>query len=90
MTACGVALGAGLERLQDPTDSRARVTNVAYAYYPDKPELRVRLTLATGFEKYAVYRDALTIQSVLTVLRTDIRKLHCVYRDNDVLAIVAE
>lgn len=84
------ASAAGPERLHDATDSRARVTNVAYSYYPDKAELRVRLTLANGFEKYAVYRDAVVIQNVLTVLRHDVKKLHCIYRDNDVIAIIAE
>jgi hypothetical protein len=55
--------GAEPERLYDVTASRSRVTNVAYGYYRSKSELRVRLALANGFEKYATYRDAATIKT---------------------------
>lgn len=90
--AAGLGLKSGFSRLYELTDSRGRVVKADFAYYPDDPELRVRVTLAGGRQANGSYRDPDRIRTLLLVLRGDPTRLSCVFdsRENRILALYRE
>jgi hypothetical protein len=84
------ALGAESVRLFEVNDSRSKVTEAAYAYYPAKAELRVRLTLANHQVKSGRYRDTEVVKHLLAVLPDDDRELFCTYNGNAILSVYTE
>jgi hypothetical protein len=76
--------------LFEPTDSRGRVVQAAYAYYPDKAELRVRLTLDNRMVKSGLYRNAEVIRHLLALLSGNDHELFCTYKGNAILAVFTE
>jgi hypothetical protein len=76
--------------LFEATDSRGRVVQAAYAYYPDKAELRVRLTLDNRMVKSGLYRKAEVIRHLLALLSGNDHELFCTYKGNAILAVFTE
>jgi len=76
--------------LFEATDSRGRVVQAAYAYYPDKAELRVRLTLENRMVKSGLYRNAEVIRHLLALLSGNDHELFCTYKGNAILAVFTE
>ena len=76
--------------LFEETDSRGRVVQAAYAYYPDKAELRVRLTLDNRMVKSGLYRKAEVIRHLLALLSGNDHELFCTYKGNAILAVFTE
>jgi hypothetical protein len=85
----GVAGNESVE-LFEATDSRGRVVKAAYAYYPDKAELRVRLTLDNRMVKSGLYRNAEVIRHLLALLSGNDHELFCTYKGNTILAVFTE
>jgi len=86
----GVSGKESVVELFEPTDSRGRVVQAAYAYYPDKAELRVRLTLDNRMVKSGLYRKAEVIRHLLALLSGNDHELFCTYKGNAILAVFTE
>ena len=88
-----LAVGVSGEKsiqLFDATDSRGRVVEAAYAYYPTEPELRVRLTLDNRMVKSGLYRNTEVIRNLLTLLSGNDHKLYCTYKGNAIMSVFTE
>ena len=77
-------------RLFEVNDSRSKVVEAAYAYYPDKAELRVRLTLANRQVKSGRYRDTEVVRHMLALLPDSDRELFCTFKGNTILSVYTE
>jgi hypothetical protein len=88
--AVGVSGKESVVELFEATDSRGRVVQAAYAYYPDKAELRVRLTLDNRMVKSGLYRNAEVIRHLLALLSGNDHELFCTYKGNAILAVFTE
>jgi hypothetical protein len=87
--AVGVSGKESVELFEE-TDSRGRVVQAAYADYPDKAELRVRLTLDNRMVKSGLYRSAEVIRNLLALLSRKDHELFCTYKGNVILAVFTE
>jgi hypothetical protein len=76
--------------LFEATDSRGKVIRAAYAYYPDKIELRVRLTLDNRMVKSGLFRNEAVIEHLIVLLSKKDPDLFCTYKGNAILAIFSD
>ena len=76
--------------LFEATDSRGKVIRAAYAYYPEKVELRVRLTLDNRMVKSGLYQNETVIEHLIFLLSDRDRELYCTYKGNAILAIFSD